>query len=101
MNPTTPDGRYFVVNGRLWRCSNPADKIDQSDVHVDESASPSHARPAGMEIPQVGQSTPLLAICITSSPHVGQTSPAISHGDPRMNSSPITGSHFSQQRGSR
>ncbi len=21
--PTTPDGRYFVVNGRLWRCSNP------------------------------------------------------------------------------
>lgn len=22
--PTTPDGRYFVVNGRLWRCSNPA-----------------------------------------------------------------------------
>ncbi|GFZ62883.1 hypothetical protein PSE10A_53940 [Pseudomonas amygdali pv. eriobotryae] len=24
MNPTTPDGRYFVVKGRLWRCSNPA-----------------------------------------------------------------------------
>lgn len=24
MYPTTPDGRYFVVNGRLWRCSNPA-----------------------------------------------------------------------------
>jgi hypothetical protein len=23
MNPTTPDGRYFVVNGQLWRCSNP------------------------------------------------------------------------------
>jgi hypothetical protein len=21
--PVTPDGRYFVVNGRLWRCSNP------------------------------------------------------------------------------
>lgn len=19
----TPDGRYFVVNGRLWRCTNP------------------------------------------------------------------------------
>jgi len=27
-HPTTPDGRYFVVRGRLWRCSNPnlADK---------------------------------------------------------------------------
>jgi hypothetical protein len=24
MYPTTPDGRYFVVKGRLWRCSNPA-----------------------------------------------------------------------------
>ena len=22
--PTTPDDRYFVVRGRLWRCSNPA-----------------------------------------------------------------------------
>lgn len=22
--PQTPDGRYFVVRGRLWRCSNPA-----------------------------------------------------------------------------
>lgn len=22
--PTTPDGRYFVVRGRLWRKSNPA-----------------------------------------------------------------------------
>ncbi len=24
MYPTTPDGRYFVVRGRLWRCSNPS-----------------------------------------------------------------------------
>ena len=23
-SPVTPDGRYFVVRGRLWRCSNPA-----------------------------------------------------------------------------
>ncbi|QIF82359.1 hypothetical protein E4341_11975 [Brevundimonas sp. 'scallop'] len=22
--PTTPDVRYFVVRGRLWRCANPA-----------------------------------------------------------------------------
>lgn len=22
--PTTPDGRYFLVRGRLWRSSNPA-----------------------------------------------------------------------------
>jgi hypothetical protein len=24
MHPVTPDGRYFVVKGQLWRCSNPA-----------------------------------------------------------------------------
>ncbi|PNB51700.1 MULTISPECIES: hypothetical protein [Pseudomonas] len=24
MHPVTPDGRYFVVKGRLWRCSNPS-----------------------------------------------------------------------------
>lgn len=22
-HPITPDGRYFIVRGRLWRCSNP------------------------------------------------------------------------------
>jgi hypothetical protein len=22
--PATPDGRYFVLRGRLWRCSDPA-----------------------------------------------------------------------------
>lgn len=22
--PTTPDGRYFVIDGVLWRCSNPS-----------------------------------------------------------------------------
>lgn len=24
MNPITPDGRYFVIEGRLWRCTNPS-----------------------------------------------------------------------------
>lgn len=27
--PITPDGRYFVVRGRLWRASNPALTEDQ------------------------------------------------------------------------
>lgn len=36
MHHTTPDGRYFVVNGQLWRCSNPAlsDEERQHLVHV-------------------------------------------------------------------
>jgi hypothetical protein len=29
--PTTPDGRYFVVRGRLWRTSNPALSPDERE----------------------------------------------------------------------
>lgn len=29
--PVTPDGRYFVVRGRLWRCANPALSSEDRD----------------------------------------------------------------------
>lgn len=32
--PVTPDGRYFVVRGRLWRRSNPALSAHQRDALV-------------------------------------------------------------------
>jgi hypothetical protein len=32
----TPDGRYFVVGGRLWRRSNPALPADRRDALVKE-----------------------------------------------------------------
>jgi hypothetical protein len=32
--PNTPDGRYFVVRGRLWRLSNPALTDDVKDSLV-------------------------------------------------------------------
>ena len=34
--PTTPDGRYFVVRGRLWRTSNPALAPDLRQALVDQ-----------------------------------------------------------------
>ncbi len=34
--PVTPDGRYFVVRGRLWRCSDPALPPDRRDALVRE-----------------------------------------------------------------
>ena len=34
--PATPDGRYFVVRGRLWRCSNPALPDAERQRHVDD-----------------------------------------------------------------
>lgn len=33
-HPTTPDGRYFVVRGRLWRKANPALPADQREAQV-------------------------------------------------------------------
>lgn len=34
--PTTPDGRYFMVRGRLWRTSNPALGSDERQRLVNE-----------------------------------------------------------------
>ena len=34
--PVTPDGRYFVVRGRLWRCSDPSLEPDRRQALVDE-----------------------------------------------------------------
>jgi hypothetical protein len=33
--PTTPDGRYIVVRGRLWRTSNPALRPEERQGLVD------------------------------------------------------------------
>lgn len=35
-HPSTPDGRYFVVAGRLWRMSNPALTSEQRQELVDQ-----------------------------------------------------------------
>lgn len=35
-HPVTPDGRYFVMMGRLWRRSNPAVPPEQSRSLVSE-----------------------------------------------------------------
>ena len=35
-HPTTPDGRYFVVDGRLWRCTNPSLPEDERQRLVRE-----------------------------------------------------------------
>ena len=35
-HPVTPDGRYFVVRGRLWRCSDPSLPAERREVLVRE-----------------------------------------------------------------
>jgi len=34
--PETPDGRYFVVRGRLWRLANPTLPADERKALVDQ-----------------------------------------------------------------
>jgi hypothetical protein len=41
--PVTPDGRYFVVRGRLWRCSNSGLPDDERERLTNELM---HARSA-------------------------------------------------------
>jgi hypothetical protein len=36
VHPTTPDGRYFVVRGRLWRCSDPSLPFERRATLVTE-----------------------------------------------------------------
>lgn len=49
--PHTPDGRYFVVRGRLWRSSNPAlpaaERARQVDALMDARRAIAQARRAG------------------------------------------------------
>lgn len=33
-HPVTPDGRYFIVRGRLWRRANPGLPTDEKDALV-------------------------------------------------------------------
>jgi hypothetical protein len=50
-HPVTSDGRYFVVRGRLWRCSNPALEPEERKRLVKELMSArrevAQAKPAG------------------------------------------------------
>jgi len=49
--PRTPDGRYFVVRGRLWRLANPALPPDLRDGLVHELMAARRAvRDAGGEL---------------------------------------------------
>ena len=47
--PVTPDGRYFVVRGRLWRCSNPALTADERSVLTRELMDARRAKKAAMK----------------------------------------------------
>ncbi|WP_158742314.1 hypothetical protein [Acidisphaera sp. L21] len=46
--PTTPDGRYFVVRGRLWRCSNPHLAADESEALTRELMAARRAKGVAM-----------------------------------------------------
>lgn len=46
--PVTPDGRYFVVRGRLWRCTNPGLAADLRTKLVRELMLARRAKGAAM-----------------------------------------------------
>jgi len=42
--PVTPDGRYFVVRGRLWRCTDPGIDVSRRDAFTRELMSARRAK---------------------------------------------------------
>ena len=48
--PVTPDGRYFVVKGRLWRCSNPSLPAEARQRLVNELMQARRAKGKAMRI---------------------------------------------------
>jgi hypothetical protein len=46
--PVTPDGRYFVVKDRLWRCANPALSEEERSTLVRQLMSARRAVRAAM-----------------------------------------------------
>ena len=46
--PVTPDGRYFVVRGRLWRCTNPSLDTPMRDAFTRELMSARRAKQDAM-----------------------------------------------------
>jgi len=49
-HPVTPDGRYFVVRGRLWRCSDPALSEDRRTALQHELMSAMRAKRAANKL---------------------------------------------------
>lgn len=48
MGPVTPDGRYFIVRGRLWRCSDPSLPAGRREELVKELMAARRAKQAAM-----------------------------------------------------
>ncbi len=46
--PVTPDGRYFVVRGRLWRCADPVLDVQARDALTRELMSARRAKQEAM-----------------------------------------------------
>ncbi len=46
--PVTPDGRYFVVRGRLWRCTDPGLEMPARDAFTRELMSARRAKQDAM-----------------------------------------------------
>lgn len=57
MNPTTPDGRYFIVKGQLWRCSNPSLSDEERQRLVSELMSARRAVKAAKASGDPGEMT--------------------------------------------
>jgi hypothetical protein len=97
LNPTTPDGRCFIVKGQLWRRSNPSLSDEERQRLVNElmsarravKAAKASGNPGGMKLARAGVQAAKVAL--------GERGPAWwDDGSPDLNRHRVENSPYAQ-----
>jgi hypothetical protein len=93
----TPDGRYFVVRGRLWRRANPALSAEKRDLLVRELMNARQAVKAAMKS-GASEALQLARKAVdTAKTGLGERGPVWwSDGSPDLNRHKVAGSPYAQ-----
>jgi len=95
MYPTTPDGRYFVVKGKLWRCTNPSLSEQVRQPLVDELMTARREVKAAKTSGDIGQLSLARARVQTAKEALGERGPVWwDDGSPDFNRHQVTNTPY-------
>ncbi len=93
--PRTPDGRYFVVRGRLWRCSDPALPADERERLVRELMTARRAVGAALRAGDAAVEASARAAVGRAKVALGERGPPWwTDGAPDLNRRPVRGTPY-------
>lgn len=93
--PVTPDGRYFVVRGRLWRCANPSLSEAARQHLVDELMSARRAVGQALKAADAGALRQSRAAVDVAKRGLGERGPVWwTDGEPDLNRRMVSGTPY-------